>query len=324
MLYPCSNGEGFIIEDIHIERNTLANIDDDDIININTAVDIETGISHSPNCPIKCSDKVSNDYMCNFCFEECNIVENSLCECKFYYHPECLLQWVKTSKKTNCIMCDRDIDINKILENNSQRFYNIDYTKVNKTLITYLLSDSLLRRLIKLKSQLGELVINPDVEIEYIKPSDLLDNCREFIDIPDSHFFFKWYNIDNRLNENITLSMIPGIGIIYNKIIYNNGIERIITNVLNIDDIRINNSLPSPPENIDHTISDIIDIDVNVGNILEIDSLEERRIARRIPPVEHRYNDLQLDIFITSWAVLGLAFTGLVVLLIIFEDALIV
>jgi len=47
---------------------------------------------------------------CIICLEKNDLIKNFICECMFYYHPECYGQWVYQSQIYKCIVCKCDIN----------------------------------------------------------------------------------------------------------------------------------------------------------------------------------------------------------------------
>tara|TARA_Y200000002_G_scaffold376963_1_gene381726 strand:+ start:1313 stop:1924 length:612 start_codon:yes stop_codon:yes gene_type:complete len=90
------------------------------------------------------------------------LVKNFLCDCVFYYHPECYAEWIvsnnyEDSKK--CIVCKKPFQINPNLFNKSEITYILSFDR--KSLSTYELCCSDLQRnlLINCKNSIAIIAI---------------------------------------------------------------------------------------------------------------------------------------------------------------------
>ena len=97
-----SYDEYIVAQDSHSETNSETNSESPLSIVVN-------------NEPLSTSDVLENSLdnlkldECIICLEKNGLTENFICDCVFYYHPECYGQWIYQSEKYKCIVCKSDI-----------------------------------------------------------------------------------------------------------------------------------------------------------------------------------------------------------------------
>ena len=79
-----------------------------DIRSIHFDLDFEESISDLPECII-CRLTDLEDY-----YED--ISKNTYCACNFYYHDSCYEEWIQYKKVNKCLICEKDISTNYIIE----------------------------------------------------------------------------------------------------------------------------------------------------------------------------------------------------------------
>ena len=115
----------------------------------------------------------SGKITCNFCLGEYNYIKNTFCNCNYYYHPECFLKWVESSKKTKCIMCYKNVDINPLLDNNKLEFLNINFNEA---------SDSIIRQ------RIDNYIFNIDLDLTTFSPIELYTLIIQNVNLPNRAF----------------------------------------------------------------------------------------------------------------------------------------
>ena len=56
---------------------------------------------------------------CIFCYRINNLIRNDNCPCDYYFHKNCFLLWIKTSKKKTCVICQTLINVDQLTRNDS-------------------------------------------------------------------------------------------------------------------------------------------------------------------------------------------------------------
>jgi hypothetical protein len=56
---------------------------------------------------------------CIFCYGINNLIRNDNCPCDYYFHKNCFLLWIKTSKKKTCVICQTLVNVNQLTRNDS-------------------------------------------------------------------------------------------------------------------------------------------------------------------------------------------------------------
>ena len=54
------------------------------------------------------SEDIIDEDTCIVCYEDVNIIDNFFCDCKFKYHRDCYIDWLKNNGY-NCIVCEETI-----------------------------------------------------------------------------------------------------------------------------------------------------------------------------------------------------------------------
>uniref|UniRef100_A0A6C0IV60 RING-type domain-containing protein n=1 Tax=viral metagenome TaxID=1070528 RepID=A0A6C0IV60_9ZZZZ len=55
---------------------------------------------------------------CIFCYQNINLIKNNLCECNYYYHNKCYEQWINSSQKYECCICNKKIQLKFLRKKN--------------------------------------------------------------------------------------------------------------------------------------------------------------------------------------------------------------
>lgn len=71
---------------------------------------------------------------CIICLDkgEKKLVKNFLCDCVFYYHPECYAEWIVTNNSEDsnkCIVCKKQFKINSDLLNKKEIMYILSFDR---------------------------------------------------------------------------------------------------------------------------------------------------------------------------------------------------
>lgn len=146
---------------------------------------------------------------CIICHEYTeNLIENSLCDCKFYFHINCYLEWLQKNNNEKCLMCTKKIE-----------FYQ-DY---NKFYYGYqLISKKEYENLNKIHINIKKLLKNIHHNLTIYTPKKLYLLVNLFVKLPNYPIIFKWVLLNN-INT-ISLLIIPNYGIIYYDILNKNNL----------------------------------------------------------------------------------------------------
>ena len=92
------------------------------------------------------SEDIIDEDTCIVCYEDVNIIDNFFCDCKFKYHRDCYIEWLKNNGY-NCIVCEETIHPHHIDSMNqiSDDFINSD----NVDNLSLIIEDGLNQSLIK-------------------------------------------------------------------------------------------------------------------------------------------------------------------------------
>ena len=97
-----SSDEYILSQDSQSETNSETNSELALTIDVNTENLSTCGVLENSLDNLKLDE-------CIICLEKTGLTKNFICDCVFYYHPECYGQWVYQSEKYKCIVCKSDI-----------------------------------------------------------------------------------------------------------------------------------------------------------------------------------------------------------------------
>lgn len=162
---------------------------------------------------------IPNDLSCNICFGEYNIVKNTLCDCVYYYHPTCFLEWVRRSNNAKCIMCSVAVVVNELVDNPIIYFINIHFGSSIQNPLKEIVSDQVFKYNPSInRKRIENFIFNIDLNCLDINPVDLMVLIRRNVSIPNLPFTYSWNILDNDKELKITLSYVLDIGIIYSTV----------------------------------------------------------------------------------------------------------
>jgi len=82
-------------------------------------------------------NRIENDNFeyCLFCYQEKDLIKNTLCRCEFFYDQKCYEKWFLKKKKFKCIICQGKIDFKFIYFKNERDTYlqNLENSQNNHT-----------------------------------------------------------------------------------------------------------------------------------------------------------------------------------------------
>jgi len=81
--------------------------DIEDISSITFDLEFEDMLYDLPNCIICRLTELELDE---------TLYENEFCPCKFYYHDSCYEEWIQYKKSNKCLICEKDISSNYVIE----------------------------------------------------------------------------------------------------------------------------------------------------------------------------------------------------------------
>ena len=190
----------------------LPDIDEDDEINTKDTSEL-----------VKTEENIEQ---CSICFDEHNLIKNSLCDCKYFFHKKCFITWIGMSKRSTCIMCNTLIDLDNIIKTESSEILSrtssdssneqsdgIGVQNINSE------NDSLPHDyFLELRAAIGSVILDPNFNIELLSPVELYQNLSMGFTIPNSPFSYYWEDRNSEISRNITLNIVPGRGVYFHSI----------------------------------------------------------------------------------------------------------
>ena len=161
-------------------------------------------------------EKETEKNQCNICFGEYNYVKNILCECIYYYHINCFMDWV-SSNSAKCIMCSKSVVVNPLIDNNYLEYLNINFDPfIDKPLISSVSKQVYKYNYSLNRKRIENYIFNIDVDLLNVNPIDLMVLINNNVNIPSKkNFRYSWnVKINNKVYF-IILSYVLDFGMIY-------------------------------------------------------------------------------------------------------------
>lgn len=161
-------------------------------------------------------EKETEKNQCNICFGEYNYVKNILCECIYYYHINCFMDWV-SSNSAKCIMCSKSVIVNPLIDNNYLEYLNINFDPfIDKPLISSVSKQVYKYNYSLNRKRIENYIFNIDVDLLNVNPIDLMVLINNNVNIPSKkNFRYSWnVKINNKVYF-IILSYVLDFGMIY-------------------------------------------------------------------------------------------------------------